>query len=256
MKPILVFIHGMFMNPKSWQSWSDFFSARGFDCHSPAWPFHEGEPAQLRQAPPAGLGQLELNAVFEHHRRFLAALGEPAILIGHSVGGLIVQKMLNEGRGSAGICIDSAPPYGIYAPRWSFFKANLPIVNPFAGHEPFQFTLEGFQYAFCNTMSLEQTREAYEAFVVPESRNVARAVGGPDARIDFQKAHPPLLLIGGEADTIVPWVLNHKNYKAYTHEGSQRTFKLFSGRSHYICGQRGWVEVAEFVNQWARPMLD
>lgn len=251
----IVFIHGMFMNPKSWQKWMDYFAVRGFQCHSPAWPCHQGEPAELRQSPPAGLGSLTLTEVLDHHRRFLAELGGKPVLIGHSVGGLITQKLINEDRAMAGVAINSAPPAGIFLPKWSFFKANLPVVNPFAGDQPFQFSLEQFQYAFCNTMSLDETRQVYESLVVPESRNVARAVAGPEARIDFAKAHPPILLIGGEKDHIVPWRLNHKNYKAYLHPSSQRTFKLFPGRSHYICGQTDWQEIAEFVYQWLKPMI-
>ena len=52
----IVFVHGMFQNPKSWENWVSFFSARGFDCVAPAWPLHAGEPAELRAVPPAGLG--------------------------------------------------------------------------------------------------------------------------------------------------------------------------------------------------------
>lgn len=259
MKPELVFIHGMFMNSKSWADWIAFFEQKGFVCHAPAWPLLAGEPADLRAAPPEGLATLSLEQLMEHHRDFLTRLAPrlvKPVLIGHSVGGLMVQKLLNEDWAMAGIGLDSAPPQGVFLPSWSFLKANLPVLNPLAGESIFQFSLEQFHYAFCNTMPLDDTRAVYESLVVPASRKVARGLAGPEAFVDFAKAHPPLLLIGAEDDTIVPWRLCHKNYKAYQHPASQRTFKLFRGRGHFLCGQPGWEEIANFVFQWLDPMVD
>jgi pimeloyl-ACP methyl ester carboxylesterase len=146
--------------------------------------------------------------------------------------------------------LDSAPPQGIFALSWSFLKTNLPVVNPFSGNRPFLFTFEQFHYAFCNTLPLNEARSVFDRFVVPESRNVARSVAGSDGKIDFGKPHAPLLLIGGELDTIVPWKLNEKNFRAYTDTNSPCEFKLLPGRTHYLCGQPGWEETAEIVHQW------
>lgn len=246
----IVFIHGMFMNPKSWASWLAYFAAKGLHCHAVAWPGHDGEPADLRAAPPEVLRTLTLADVYETHRTFLDTLPQKAIVIGHSVGGLVAQKLLNEGRVAAAVAIDPAPPRGIITTRWSFLKANLPVVNPLAGNAPFQFTLEQFHYAFCNTLSLDETRPIFEAFVVPESRQVARGPAGADGALDFAKPHAPLLIIGGEQDHIVPWQLNDKNFKAYRDAASVRAFKLFPGRDHFLCGGKGWEEVAGFVHGW------
>jgi pimeloyl-ACP methyl ester carboxylesterase len=245
-----VFIHGMFMNPKSWTGWLEFFSKRGFRCHTLAWPGHEGEPANLRDAPPPVLNKLTLGDVIQAHRAFLDTLPSKPILIGHSVGGLIAQRLLNEGSALAAVAIDPAPPKGIIAFKWSFLRANLPVINPFAGDAPFQFTLEQFHYAFCNTLTLEETRPVFDAFVVPESRNVARGPTGPDGAVDFSKPHAPLLILGGEMDNIVPWQLNEKNFKAYKDAASIREFKVFAGRDHFLCGQKGWEELAQFIYEW------
>ena len=246
----IVFIHGMFINPRSWAGWVDFFTAKGLRCHAPAWPGHDGEPAALRSAPPEILRKLTLGDVVEHHRAFLKGLGEKPLVVGHSVGGLITQRLVNEGLCAAAAAVDSAPPQGIITLKWSFLKSNLPVVNPFAGSAPFQFTLEGFHYAFCNTMTLEETRAVFERYVVPESRLVARSVAGPDGKIDFARPHAPLLLIGGEKDHIVPCELNRKNFAAYRDPGSAREYKLFPGRDHFLCGGKGWEEIAEFVHGW------
>src|SRR5438067_151132 len=88
MKNTIVFIHGMFQNPKSWEKWIAFFTEKGYNCLAPAWPLHEGEPAALRQNPPAGLGDLSLNDIVSRIEEFVLKLDEKPIVIGHSVGGL------------------------------------------------------------------------------------------------------------------------------------------------------------------------
>jgi pimeloyl-ACP methyl ester carboxylesterase len=246
----VLFIHGMFMNPKSWTGWVEFFSAKGYRCHTLAWPGHEGEPAALRASPPEILRTLKLHDVVQAHREFVDKLSEKPLLIGHSVGGLITQILVNEGRAAAACALDSAPPQHIFVLSWSLLKSNLPVVNPFAGDAPFQFSVDQFHYAFCNTMSLEDTQAVFDAYVVPESRGVARRVAGEDAHIDFAKPHAPLLLIGGEEDNIVPWKINKKTFEAYEDPSSVREFKLLPGRSHFLCGQPGWEETAGIVHEW------
>ncbi|MGZ3884989.1 MAG: alpha/beta hydrolase, partial [Bacteroidia bacterium] len=105
-----------------------------------------------------------------------------------------------------------------------------------------------------NTMSMEDTQKALNAFVVPESRNVARSSSGNEGRIDFKKPHAPLLFIAGEKDHIIPASLNKKNFEAYSDAGSKKEFKEFSGRSHFICSQPGWEEVASFVQNWLNAL--
>jgi pimeloyl-ACP methyl ester carboxylesterase len=246
----VVFIHGMFMNPKSWGEWVKYFAAKGFRCHTVAWPGHDADPAELRKSPPAVLRSLRLEEVVQVHRDFLKTLSAKPLLIGHSVGGLITQKLINEGLAAGAAALDSAPPQGIFVPSWTFLKTNFPVVNPFAGDDPFQFTVEQFQFAFCNSMTLDETRAVYEQFVCPESRNVARSVAGSDAKLDWKKPHAPLLLLGGELDNIVPWKLNEKNHKAYRDEASVTEFKLLPGRTHFLCGQKGWEETATLVHDW------
>lgn len=246
----VVFIHGMFMNPKSWGAWVELFGKKGFRCHTLAWPGHEGEPLALRASPPEVLQTLRLADVVQAHRELCDRLTGKPILIGHSLGGLVTQILVNEGRAHAGVALDSAPAQGISVASWSFLKSNLPVVNPFAGKRPFQFTLAQFHYAFCNTMTAEETAAVYEAYVVPESRLVARDVTGKDAFVDFEKPHAPLLMIGGEKDHIIPWRLNEKNFRAYKDAGSVREFQVLPGRSHFLCGQPGWEETAGIVERW------
>jgi pimeloyl-ACP methyl ester carboxylesterase len=248
----LLFIHGMFMNARSWNDWVAWFSSKGYRCHTLSWIGHEGEPSELRASPPEILRTLKLQDVVQQHRDFIAALGDKPLLIGHSVGGLITQILVNEGLVYAAAALDAAPPQHIFVANWSFLKSNLPVINPFAGSKPFQFTPKAFQYAFCNNMTLEEVQPVFEHLVCPESRPLARGVASKDAHIDFKKAHAPLLLIGGENDHIVPWQINKKTFDAYTDRDSPRELKVLPGRTHFLCGQPGWEETAEIVYEWLR----
>ncbi len=246
----IVFIHGLFMNPVSWNPWVKYFEAKGYNCHSPAYPFHDGNPADLRENINPALGDLTFAEVIKSLIVFLDNLPEKPILIGHSMGGLAVQKLIGMDKGVAGVCIDSAPPKGILSFEWSFLKANLSTINPLKGNSVCMPTVAWYQYAFCNTMTMEETGIEFEKFVVPESRNIPRSSTKDDGIIDFNKPHQPLLFIAGEKDNIIPSSLNKKNFEAYNDKNSKRDFKQFKERTHYICGQKNWEEVAEYISNW------
>ena len=251
----IVFIHGLFMNPKSWQPWMDYFSAKGYQCHAPAYPYHEGEPAALRKQIDPKLGLLTFGQVVESLVSFLDTLPPKPVLVGHSMGGLAVQKLMGMGKGAAGICIDPAPPQGIFSFKWSFLKANLTTINPFKGNSAFLPSVNWYHYAFCNTMTLDETKIEYDKYVVPESRNIARSTLGDDGAVDFSKPHAPLLFIAGEKDNIVPASLIKNNFDAYKESGGKKEFKQFAGRSHFICNQTGWEEVAGWCDEWIKNNL-
>lgn len=246
----IVFIHGLFMNPASWQSWIKFYETKDYKCYAPAYAYHEGNPADLRNNINHDLGKLTFGQVIDSLSAFIDKLPEKPILIGHSMGGLAVQKLIEMNKGVAGICIDPAPPKGVFSFKWSFLKANLPTINPLKGNSVCVPTVKWFHYAFCNTMTMEQTETEYNKFVVPESRNIPRTSTGKQGKIDFRKPHNPLLFIAGEKDHIIPSSLNRKNFEAYKDKNSKTDFKEFAGRTHYICGQENWEEVSNFINEW------
>src|ERR1700709_649676 len=144
MKKTIVFIHGMFQNPKSWDKWIAYFNEKGYDCIAPAWPLHEGVPADLRNNPSAGLGDLHLQTIIDEMERVVSSLREKPILIGHSVGGLIVQLLVQKGLAEMGVPIDSVAPNAMLAFDWGFMKNSALITNPFKGNEPFMMDLESF----------------------------------------------------------------------------------------------------------------
>ena len=248
----IVFVHGMFMTPLCWEHWGDYFQAQGYKCITPAWPGRDQPVATLRKNhPDPQLGKLTLSAVVEHLTSTIKTLDETPILIGHSMGGLIVQILLQMDLAAAGVAIDSAPPAGVFTTKWSFLKANWPMISPFVSrHEPREMSFKDFQYAFVNTLPMAEQQAAYERYVVPESRMVPRESLGGIAKIDFKKAHAPLLLTAGSDDHIIPASLNKANYEKYRQSSSVTSFKEFTGRTHFIIGQTGWEEVADYVLAW------
>ena len=99
-------------------------------------------------------------------------------------------------------------------------------------------------------MSRSESDLAYRRYVVPESRNVLRDTMGRAGCIELYQTHEPLLFISGEEDLIIPPSLNRKNAEAYSDKTSITNFKVFPRRGHFICGQTGWEEVADYTAEW------
>lgn len=249
--PPILFIHGMFMTSASWSAWRTFFERRGHTTHAPDWPYREGDPARLKDAPPEGLPSLGLADVLDVYRSAIDALPEPPVLIGHSMGGLIVQILLQEGRGRAGVAVDSAPPAGVWTAQWSFLRSNLPVLLKHS--RPFVPSKSWFSYAFAHTLDESELERVWREHAVPESGQVARDSASSMARIDPTADRPPLLLLAGELDHIIPVGLVRQNHAFY--RGPRTDLHEFAGRTHWICGQDGWEEVADHTAAWLADVL-
>ena len=248
----VLFVHGMFMTPAAWEPWERLFRERGYKTLAPAWPLHDGSLAAQREpAASAPLGALTLDQILASYRTVIAALPEKPILIGHSMGGLIVQLLLAEGLGTAAIAIDSAPPKGLISLKWSFLKCNWPVLSPTADMAvPITMSFEQFQYAFTNGMGEAEQRTAYEKYIVPESRRVGKGPTTDVAAIDFSKPRPPLLLIAGDSDHIIPASLNFSNFHLYDKTPAITEYHEFPGRNHWLIADSGWQEIASYAIDW------
>jgi pimeloyl-ACP methyl ester carboxylesterase len=244
-RPTLVFVHGMYMNGRSWAPWVERAEEAGFVCIAPSWPYHDGEPEALRRQIDPQLGTLTFGRVVEHFRTVIRGLDGPPLVVGHSIGGLVVQRLVNDGLVRAGVAISSAPARGIVSFSPHFVRANLPHVNPLAGSRPVEMTPARFHYTFCNTMSRAASDRVFDRYVVPESRNVPRSTLGRSGRIAFRRDHGPLLFIAGDTDHLCPLRLVARNAMAYRRSPSPARLRAFPGRSHLICNQEGWEEVAD-----------
>lgn len=246
----VVFVHGMYMTPTCWAPWTDYFADRGYRALAPAWPGRDRPVSELRAAnPDPTTARLRLRDIIDALTRVVVELDEKPVLIGHSMGGLVVQLVLQQGLASAAVAVDSAPPAGVFTTQLSFLKANWGHITPFASLDsPVVMGFERFQYAFVNDLPLAVQREAFETFVVPESRHVPRDALG--AKIDFSRPHAPLLFIAGSNDHIIPAALNRSNFRRYKAAESVVDYQEFPGRTHFIIGQDNWREVADFTLEW------
>lgn len=247
----------MFLNPKCWEAWIPRFEEQGYVCEAPPWPLHEGEPAELRARPPEGLGRLELRTVYTHYNNLLRAgnTGEGVIVIGHSLGGLIMQKLMADGLVRLGVGICSVAPNAMLSADWGFLRNSASITNPFAGGEPYEMTEERFRESFGNQLSADASRAAFETYALSESRQVLRDILGDEARVNVEKPHNPLLFIGAAEDQIIPNTLVARNAEAYTDQRSHSEYREFSGRGHFICGEPKWEEVADLISNWLHDHL-
>lgn len=261
---LVMFIHGMFMTPHAWDHWTIPFRQRGYSTSAPPWPEHEGAVAVLRRrASSPALGMLTLERVVEHYRAIVSTLREKPVLVGHSMGGLVVQKLLSEGMADGGIAIDSAPPHGVSVLSWPFIRSNRPILKPFAREEdPVMPTFEQFRYSAANRLSPDGARAVYENYIVPESRMVGRGILSEAGALDFGARRGPLLMIAGGHDHLVPAALSRKVFAYHARSPSVTQFRLYAGRGHLTMLEPGWQEVLSHSLRWlehqglgARPVV-
>lgn len=246
----VVLVHGMFMGPSCWSEIQPFLEQRGYRVLAPAWPAHEGTAAEARGAhPDPALAAVDLAAVVEHHRRIIEPLEEPPILIGHSMGGLVVQLLISEGLGSAGVAIDAAPPKGVFTLDPAFLKSNGRILRG-SLDDPLDMDLERFAYVFANTLPPDEQRRAWEQHARPESRRVGRDGTGASAKVDFRRTRAPLLLLGGEHDHAVPAVIGRKTFRRYRKADAITEYREIAGADHWLIASDKWREVAELTVQW------
>ena len=254
----IILIHGLWMTPCGWQLFRDFYEARGFRVLAPPWPRLHARVEEVRRDPSA-LAGLGVQEIAEHYAAVVRTLPEPPILIGHSFGGLIVQMLLDRGLGAAGVSLDGTVPKGILALPLSVLRAASPVLgNPFNYWRTVMLTFEQFRYAFANTMGEAAAREAYEHHAIPgPGRPIFQAAFAnfvPNAATTINRCNrsrPPLLLVSGNEDHLVPAVLNRTNHHLYAGSGAVTEYREFVGRSHLLIMQEGWQEVAEFAVNWA-----
>ncbi len=250
MNPPIIFIHGLFFTPRSWAAWESFFEWRGHPALAPAWPWHVGEPAAARTRPPAGFDELALENVVETYARVVEAQDSAPILVGHGVGGLVVQRLIAAGYGEAGVCLASVPPNRLLSSEVGAFCALAMRAESLPAKGLIELTPDEFHRDLGNGLERAMAEEAYRKLVVPGSRRVLRDCLGRAGEVDLERPHAPLLFVSGDRDRMVPDALCEMNARAYKDEGSVSDFMLFPGRGHFLIGEPGWEQVAENVEHW------
>ncbi|HEY0653595.1 MAG TPA: alpha/beta hydrolase [Chryseosolibacter sp.] len=247
----VIFITGAYVSHRGWASWKTYFDRRGFNTILPSWPEKDGVPKDLREDKNSKVPSVRLNDVIEHYASIIKRLPEKPIAIGHSLGGLISQILLERGLVEAAAVIHSVPPQGIIPFEFSFLKSAWRSLGLFTDtRKPYIMSFETWQYAFANGMSLKEQRSSYNENVIPESKLALRDGLTHVAKVDFNKARGPLLMIAGAKDNIIPATLNRRNFNAYRKNKSITAFKLYADRNHLTLNQAGWEKVADDIIAW------
>ncbi|MES2596185.1 MAG: alpha/beta hydrolase [Verrucomicrobiota bacterium] len=258
----ILLIHGLWVTPRSWEHFQNRYETQGYKVIAPAWPGIEGSVEDM-QRDPSSFNGIGIEQVLEHYTRVIQSLPEKPIIIGHSYGGLITQILMDRGLGASGVAIDSVPPKGIILLPPSTIEALTPsLANPFNYKGTYMFPFARWWRVFANSRSESEAHAAYERYAIAApGRAIFQAAlsnltPGSQAAINFSNStRGPLLLIGGEKDVIMPASLNRKNFRKYSRSSAVTEYKEFAGRSHFIIGEKGWEEVADYALDWAESKI-
>ncbi len=254
MTKTIVLIHGAWLNSKAWENWKTRFEAKGYAVHAPDWPGDEGDPVELKAHPRKELTKFGPKEIVAHYERIIRALPEAPILIGHSAGGVWTQHLADRGLGVAAVAIDPAPTPGIGIPLDGLISALPVLGDPFSGGKVVSMTKAFFATRFANGLPRDQVDAHFERYVAPTAGKVywdGVTSGGAGAITWKSAVRPPLLLIGGGIDLIAPAAMTRAIFAKQKRAQSLTELKIFEDRSHYLCAEPGWEEVADFALDWA-----
>ncbi|HVX44843.1 MAG TPA: alpha/beta hydrolase [Mycobacteriales bacterium] len=259
----VVFVHGLWLHRTSWDPWVERFRAEGYEPVAPGWPGEGATVAECRQNPDAVAG-FGIAAVAEHYAAIVRDLPSKPVLIGHSFGGLLVQRLLGDGLGSAAVSIDAAPPKGVYTlPLSSLRVASIALRNP-SNRKKHAVALnrKQFRYGFGNAVSEEESDSLFDRWAVPSPGRplfeaaAANFRSSSPAKVDVANAtRGPLLFVSGGRDHTVPDVVTRAAYKLYAKSPAVTELRQFPDRGHSLGLDHGWREVADVVRGWVETKV-
>jgi non-heme chloroperoxidase len=256
-RPPVVFVHGLWLHAESWKPWVDTFNQAGYSASAIGWPGDSDTVADTRAAADrvAGHGLAEVVA---HHATEIARLGQKPIVIGHSFGGLIAQRLLSDGAASAAVAIDPAPAKGVLLlPLSALRVASIALRNPANRNRAVSLTKEQFRYGFGNALSEQESDELWERWTIPSPGKplfeaaLANFAPRSPAAVDRRSAtRGPLLVTAGGKDHTVPAAVSRQTQKLYRKSSAVTDLRTFADRGHSLTIDSGWRDVADSVLGW------
>jgi pimeloyl-ACP methyl ester carboxylesterase len=252
----VVFITGAFIGNNCWDEWKSYFESRGYTCIAPAWPYKDASSEELRnRAEDDVIASITLTSLIDHFASIISGLSEKPILVGHSLGGLLVQLLLQDELGVAGVAIHSFPPQGVNRFWLSFLKAAWETMQLFSSEkQTYLITFNKWRYTIANGIGYDQQKELYYLYAVPESKRIIREAFKCRAKMYFKKLHVPLLFISGGNDKLISASLNYTNYKRYGMRSFSTEYIEFKAHTHLVFGVPAWREEAGAVLQWLHSL--
>src|SRR5580692_4279810 len=253
----VIFIHGLWLHASSWQPWSDLFAREGYQPLMPGWPGDSATVAESRDNPES-VADYGVDDVVEHYAAIIAELPASPILVGHSFGGMIAQKLLAQNLAAAAVAIDAAQIKGVLPLPLSALRATLPVFkNPANKHKAVTLTAEQFRYSFGNAISEEESNELYQRWAIPapgrplfEAAAANFELHSPDKVNTRNQNRGPLLLVMGGRDHTVPEAITKATLKLYRHSRATTELTEFPDRGHSLTIDSGWRAVADQCLAW------
>jgi pimeloyl-ACP methyl ester carboxylesterase len=248
----VVFIHGLWLLPSSWDRWAERFEGAGFAAVTPSWP-DDPETIDEARAHPEVFAGKTLGQIADHVAEVIGALaGKPAVL-GHSTGGLLAQMIADRGLSAATVAIDPGPFRGVLPLPVSSLRSAAPVLaNPLNRRRAVTLTLDQFRYGWANALSDDEAEELYERYHVAAPgvalMQMANANVNPWTEAKLDPANPdrgPLLIIDGEDDHTVPWAIANAAYKRQRRNAAVTEIAKIPDRGHSLTIDSGWREVAD-----------
>jgi non-heme chloroperoxidase len=251
-KQPVVFVHGLWLLPSSWDRWAKLFQDHGYAALTPGWP-DDPETVEEANARPEVFAHKTVGEVAEHFGAIIQALKQKPAIVGHSFGGLLAQILAGRGLSAATVAIDPAPFRGVLPLPFSSLKSAWPVLgNPANRNRAIPLTFDQFRYGFANAVSEEEARDLYANFAVPASGaplfQAATANLNPwtEAAVDTENpARGPLLIISGERDHTVPPAIAKASFERQKRNEGTTEYAQIPNRGHALTIDNGWREVAE-----------
>ncbi len=258
----VVFIHGLWLHASSWEPWVEKFRAAGYEPSAPGWPGDSDTVEETRSQPDrvAGYG---IDAIVAHYAELIGALEAKPIAIGHSFGGLIVQRLLGQDLAAAAVAIDPAPIKGVLSlPPSALRVASIALRNPANRKRAVSLTHDQFRYGFGNQLSAEDSEALFEKWTIPSPGRplfeaaLANFTGASPAKVATDnQSRGPLLVTAGGKDHTVPASISHSTVKLYRKSSAITDLKEFPKRGHSLTIDSGWEEVADAALAWLKERL-
>jgi non-heme chloroperoxidase len=258
----VIFIHGLWLLPSSWDRWASVFEQAGYATLTPGWP-DDPQTVEQANAKPEVFAHKSVGQVADHFADVIGKLKKKPAVIGHSFGGLLTQIVAGRGLSAVSVAVDPAPFRGVLPLPISALKSASPVLgNPANRNRAVPLTYEQFRFAFANAVGEEEAKELYSTFAVPASGlplfQAATANLNPWTEAKVNSKNPergPLLIINGEKDNTVPLAVAKASFKKQKRNEGVTEFAEIANRGHGLTIDSGWREVADtalaFVKRFA-----